>query len=86
MAYERRALHYAFTVSRDDDFIPFVNPGADFHQFECGFDMSRWGEGTQRRAPLVLAAAGCALTDPRAEEQWRGVFCPSRHGEGRPCA
>ncbi|WP_419830628.1 hypothetical protein [Methylobacterium sp.] len=80
---ERRALHYASCVHRDANFIPYINPGANYHWGEAAFDRHRWGIEAQMRAPIVLAAVGCPLTSAEAEQQWQDVFRFDRHG-GRP--
>ena len=83
LEYERRALHFASTGSRDDDFIPFCNPGASFHSREAWSKAKGWGDGAQLRAPIILAAAGCPLTSDRAEQMWAETFRLNRHGSCR---
>ena len=79
---ERRALHDASCVSRDANFIPYINPGANYHWREAAFDRHRWGVEAQMRAPIVLAAVGCPLSSSEAEQQWQDVFRFDRYGSG----
>lgn len=76
LAYERRALHWASLNPRDTEMIPCVNPAMNFHFDMERFDRDRWGIEAQQRAPVVLAAVGCPLTDARAEDQWALTFRP----------
>ena len=80
---ERRALHDASCANRAANFIPYINPGANYHWGEESFDRRRWGVEAQMRAPIVLAAVGCQLTSPEAERQWEDVFRFDRHGGER---
>ena len=78
----RGALHDASTIERDAKFIPYINPAANYRFGEAAFDRRRWGVEAQMRAPIVLAAVGCPLTSPGAEQQWEDVFRFDRPGAG----
>ncbi len=82
---ERRALHHASCANGATAFIPYINPGAEYHFGQQAFDRHRWGVEAQMRAPIVLAAVGCPLTSAEAELQWQDVFRFDRHG-ARSCA
>ncbi|MFE1601615.1 hypothetical protein [Methylobacterium sp. ID0610] len=65
--YELRAV--AEASFGDRRFIPAINPGSGWHDF------GRWREegiAAQRRAPVILSAAGVPLTSAEADEQWGG--------------
>lgn len=71
--YEHRSLMHASCGEGAGGFVPFCNPGAQFH-FPLHFDLSRWGLAAQQRAPVVLSAVGCPLTSAEAEAQWARTF------------
>ncbi|MCJ2018630.1 hypothetical protein MKK84_14485 [Methylobacterium sp. E-065] len=84
LAYERTLLHHASLESRSE-FIPAMNPALSFHfprRGELFADDACMvsGRRAQERAAIVLAAAGCTLTSPDAEEQWRDIFRPAPGG------
>ena len=68
------------------DYVPLINPGAVFHQRnrEHPNDAAR---AAIQRAPIVLAAAGCRLTCPEAEDDCGKHLGPANWQEAvRPCA
>lgn len=81
LAYERSSLMHACGIARADDMIPHVNPGSRFH-FSRPVDLKTWGLDAVERAPVMLAAAGCDLTDAEAEKTWATTFRPIAWREG----
>lgn len=82
--FERRALMDGAVGGTADSFVPCVNPGSVFH-FPRNFDRRRFGYEAAQRAPVILAAAGCALTSPDAEAYWGDTF-RTEWMEGGQCA
>lgn len=71
--YERQSLMWASTRQGADAFIPHLNPGSSFHH-RGPVDAALYGHDAQRRASVILAAAGCSLTSPQAEAAWGTTF------------
>lgn len=62
--FERRYVSWALGVGGA---VPMLNPGAAFHCTER--NVHAGGVHAIERGPIILAAAGCPLTCPEAEEQ-----------------
>ena len=75
---ERRYVQWAVNGK---GFIPCLNPGHAFHGWGGQSAYAVAGEAI-RRAPVILAAAGCPLTHSEAEEQCGEIFAPHRWLEG----
>ncbi|MHC2017158.1 hypothetical protein [Methylobacterium sp. CM6247] len=80
--FEQRYLMWGIN---GDGFIPMMNPGAVFHGRDGQHPRDSAREAIQR-APIMLAAAGCPLTHPEAEEQCGVQYGPLRWREGVRCA
>ncbi len=68
--FEARAVRYSMGwEGGGGSFIPHINPGADWHDFN---NWKRTQAEAQRRAPVILSAAGVPLTDAEADDMWGG--------------
>jgi hypothetical protein len=76
--FEQRYLAWGISSDR---FMPMMNPGATFHGRNRQHPADTAREAIQR-APIMLAAAGCRLTCPEAEEQCGDIFGPANWLEG----
>ena len=63
------------------DYIPMVNHGATFHG-RSGTHPNDDARAAIQRAPVILAAAGCRLTCPEAEDQCGKHLGPANWLEG----
>ena len=71
--FEQRYLMWGCNAEK---FIPMMNPGACFHG-RSRVHPTVTARQAALRAPLILAAAGCQLTCPEAEEQ--GSYLGPQH-------
>ncbi|TGD96197.1 hypothetical protein [Methylobacterium nonmethylotrophicum] len=68
--HEARAVRYAMGwEDAKGVFHPCANPGAQWHDFG---NWTRAQAEAQRRAPVILSAAGVPLTDAHADDLWGG--------------
>ncbi|MDP4024049.1 hypothetical protein Q8W71_15575 [Methylobacterium sp. NEAU 140] len=68
-------MHASGWGGRAPGSVPCVTPADDFHH-QDGQDLETAMRQTQQRAAVILAAAGCLLTDAAAEKQWASAFHP----------
>lgn len=71
--FEQRYVAWA-VGSRN--YVPMLNPGAAFHG-RRGEHPTTTARNALNRAPVILAAAGCRLTCPEAEDQ--GALMGPKH-------
>ncbi|GJE60735.1 hypothetical protein [Methylobacterium trifolii] len=81
LAWLHFEMRYASWGCNGRNFVPMMNHGAVFHG-RPGEHPADSARAALHRAPIILAAAGCRLTCPEAEEQCGEMFAPSKWQEG----